>query len=372
MFNPWAEGLGESSVTDMTIEEELANPEQAEKNADANYQRLVDSVNPDVVKISLKNSDAPQASVSPNDGAALRYPVDPPITADGDFMYFQFYDYKPPFANRAAGNESIDGGTAIGSVIDYNDAAMYAGSQKSSRFKDIIMYMPEDISTGFRSNWGGKAFSNIATDALRSAGANGMGKLTGAVTGFGNLMSRAPYIAGAQVIRKAISGLSGDNLSNDDVFGAISGAILNPNTELLFSGVDMRNFQLKFKLVPRNQTEAVHCASIIAQFKAASLPSRMPGKLFGNNNTNVKKNFIGFPSLCRVAFMHGTEEHKQLPRFKMCALTQVDVGYTPDGMYATYGDGTPVATDLTLNFQETKIVFSEEVALNPGSSEGVR
>ena len=56
----------------------------------------------------------------------------------------------------------------------------------------------------------------------------------------------------------------------------------------------------------------------------------------------------------------------------MCALTQVDVGYTPDGMYATYADGTPVATDLTLNFQETKIVFSEEVALNPASSEGVR
>ena len=287
-------------------------------------------------------------------------------------MYFQFYDYKPPFANRAAGSESVDGQTAIGNVIDYNDAAMYADSQKSNRFKDIIMYMPEDISTGFRSNWGGKAFSNIATDALRAAGTNGMGKLTSAVSGFGDAVTNLPYIAGAKIIRKAISTITGDNLSNDDVFGAISGAVLNPNTELLFSGVDMRNFQLKFKLVPRNQTEAVHCASIIAQFKAASLPSRMPGKVFGNDANNVKKNFIGFPSLCRVAFMHGTEEHKQLPRFKMCALTQVDVGYTPDGMYATYSDGTPVATDLTLNFQETKIVFSEEVALNPASSEGVR
>ena len=70
--------------------------------------------------------------------------------------------------------------------------------------------------------------------------------------------------------------------------------------------------------------------------------------------------------------MHGTEEHKQLPRFKMCALTQVDVVYTPDGMYSTYADGNPVAVDLTLNFQETKIVFSEEVSLDPSSGEGVR
>ena len=56
---------------------------------------------------------------------------------------------------------------------------------------------------------------------------------------------------------------SGDSLSNDDVFGAISGAILNPNTELLFSGVDMRNFQLNFKLVPRDAEEAAMCNAIV-------------------------------------------------------------------------------------------------------------
>ena len=186
-------------------------------------------------------------------------------------MFFQFYDYKPPFANRAAAGGTTQGAGTIGTVVDYNDAAMYADSQKSSRFKDIIMYMPEDISTGFRSNWGGKAFSNTAANALRAAGTNGMGKLDAASLGLSDAIGRATYIAGAKIIRKAISTITGDNLSNDDVFGAISGAILNPNTELLFSGVDMRNFQLKFRLVPRNQTEAVHCAQIIATFKAASL-----------------------------------------------------------------------------------------------------
>ena len=40
---------------------------------------------------------------------------------------------------------------------------MYADSQKSNRFpQTFIMYMPEDISTGFRANWGGKAFGNFA------------------------------------------------------------------------------------------------------------------------------------------------------------------------------------------------------------------
>ena len=36
--------------------------------------------------------------------------------------------------------------------------------------------------------------------------------------------------------------------------------------------------------------------------------------------------------------------------------------YTPDGSWATYGDGAPVAIQLTVSFQETKLLFSEDVA----------
>ena len=45
----------------------------------------------------------------------------------------------------------------------------------------------------------------------------------------------------------------------------------------------------------------------------------------------------------------------------MCAITQVDVNYTPDGTYATYEGGEMVAVGLTLNFQETKLIFADEV-----------
>ena len=62
--------------------------------------------------------------------------------------------------------------------------------------------------------------------------------------------------------------------------------------------------------------------------------------------------------------MRGSEEHKVLPRYKMLAVTQVDVNYTPDGAYATYNDAQPVAIELGINFQETKINFAEEVLLD--------
>jgi len=169
---------------------------------------------------------------------------------------------------------------------------------------------------------------------------------------------------GSIAIRKAIQKITGDSLSNDDIFGGISGAILNPNTELLFSGHDMRNFQLNFKLVPRNSAEAEQINEICKIFKMCTLPSRNPGEVFAASNQGITAGFIGVPNLVKVSFMSGPDEHKVLPRYKMCAITQVDVNYTPDGAYATYtGDiSQPVAIELSLNFQETKLVFSEEIA----------
>ena len=143
---------------------------------------------------------------------------------------------------------------------------------------------------------------------------------------------------------------------------------MNPNTELMFQSVDMRNFALKFKLVPRNAGESKEINKIIKVFTACTLPRRDPEQVMGFNdpgkpiNKGIVSAFIGVPNLCRISFMRGATEHNVLPRYKMLAVTEVGVNYTPDGAYATYrDDGQPVAIELTLNFQETKINFAEEV-----------
>ena len=178
------------------------------------------------------------------------------------------------------------------------------------------------------------------------------------------MIKKAVQLSGAQLIRDTIESITGDKISNDDVFGAISGAILNPNTELLFSAVDMRNFQLQFTLVPRNSGERDTVNEIAKIFKMCTLPKRDPGKVFGGKNDAIDAGFIGVPNLCRVSFMRGAQEHDVLPRYKMCAVTATDVNYTPDGTYATYRDGQPVAMQLKINFQENKIVFADEPSGN--------
>ena len=58
--------------------------------------------------------------------------------------------------------------------------------------------------------------------------------------------------------------------------------------------------------------------------------------------------------------MRGGGLNPDVTQYKMCAITQVDINYTPDGTYATYSSGAMVAIGLSLSFQETKLVYSEE------------
>lgn len=299
------------------------------------------------------------------ENASLRYPSDQDIGPNSDYVLFEFKKYKPPFQDQAELKKQDDGTykQTRGGSYDYNRAGEYEDAEPA--YKSIVMYMPEDISTGFQGQWGAKAFSTTGADLLRAAAQRtATEKLNSALSTAGKSLKRTVQLGGAQVIRDSLKAITGDDISNDDVFGAISGAILNPNTELLFSAVDVRNFQLSFNLVPRNAGEAAVVNEIAKIFKMCTLPHRNPGKVFGGDsdkNDGIGAGFIGVPNLCRVSFMHGANEHEVLPRFKMCAVTKSDVIYTPDGTYATYPDGQPVAMQLKVNFQETKIVFAEEV-----------
>ncbi len=294
--------------------------------------------------------------------SSLRYPSGGDIGPNSDYVLFEFKKYKPPFQNQDRITDKGDG-TAEKEhhgQYDYNRAGEYEDAEPE--YKNIIMYMPEDVSTGFKGNWGGKAFSTTGANTLRAMGQAGVDqKFTSVLKTGGDVIKKAVQLSGAQLIRDTIESITGDKISNDDVFGAISGAILNPNTELLFSAVDMRNFQLQFTLVPRNTGERDTVNEIAKIFKMCTLPKRDPGKVFGGKNDAIDAGFIGVPNLCRVSFMRGAQEHDVLPRYKMCAVTATDVNYTPDGTYATYRDGQPVAMQLKINFQETKIVFADEI-----------
>ena len=341
------------------------------------------------VENRLKRPQGPDGNYN---NVTLKYPAGETIKEFSDYVLFEFKRYQPPFkqmdmfTNDLTGAQKGDKSSKARTLnlrkaetkrlpnlfkwkegsYDYNQSISY--KEAGDEFPAIVMYMPEDISTGFRGNWGGKAFSTVGAGILGAAGQAGLANKLGDSFGtLGSATERALGLTAMATLKKAVKAVGGDQLDNNDIFGSVSGAIMNPNTELLFQSVDMRNFMLKFKLVPRNNKEGGDIQKIVKIFKACTLPLRNPGKVMGYNdpkrgiNDGVIDAFIGVPNLCKISFMTGSIESEYLPRYKMLAVTQVDVNYTPDGAYATYVDGVPVAIELSINFQETKINFAEEI-----------
>ena len=302
-----------------------------------------------------------------------RYPMPDPEAGEGglgasdDYVLFEFFNYSPPFSKEKNGNNIVKGEDGVDGFVKFEAQFAYNQTDYTPVGNPIIMYVPEDISTGYRANWEGKNMSTLATDGLRAMAQKGFGnKALGAISTASNFANRMGSLIGAATLQEATTRLTGDTLSYNDIFGGISGAIMNPNTELLYGGPQLRNFTLNFKLYARHAAEANQITAIIKEFNKMMLPSMDPGVVMGFNkedkNEGIRLGFIGVPKLVQVSYMHGGKENPHLPRFKMCALTNIDTNYTPDGAYSVRYDGRPVAHTLSLSFQETKVCFAEDIA----------
>ena len=135
-----------------------------------------------------------------------------------------------------------------------------------------------------------------------------------------------------------------------------TGAIVNPNLEMLFSGPKLRNFGFTFRLSARDVDEAGQVRKILRFFKQ--------GMSVKTSSSNV---FLKAPNIFKIKYQTFNTEgdeitHPSLNIFKTCALTSCDVQYTPDGNYMTYEDPhrTLTSYQLSLSFSELDPIFDSD------------
>jgi len=312
----------------------------------------------------------PRAVAGSKESGVLRYPSDPEITSDADYVVFSFFKYAPPFGGgRDTPNQAdpINSTTALstGGYKNYQNSNDRSYANPSKDLKPIILYMPEDIQSQFGAGWNGAGFGAVAAGMMGFAGSVNTQKDFTAIRQAGmESISGGLKSSVFQTLLAGINAVAGANISLNQFTGTTTGTILNPNVELAYEAPKLRNFSLKFKLVPRTSNESVDIRAICNRFKKSMLPSFGGQAFFG---TTEAANLITIPDLCQVSFMNGGKIHPYLPQYKLCGITDVNINYTAAGAYSTVGiDGAPTAVELTISFLETKLVFSNEVQENGG------
>lgn len=155
-----------------------------------------------------------------------------------------------------------------------------------------------------------------------------------------------------ETIEKAVKAAASSTLakSGSNVFTRVSGAMVNPNLELLFKSPKIRTFTYTIKLTPRSEPEANMVRKIIRCFKQNMAP-----RLAANNY------FLQTPNVFDIEYiMNGNQPHKGLNKIKTSALQSCTVNYTPSNFYAPYVDGTMTSYELTLQFQELLPIYDED------------
>ena len=143
-----------------------------------------------------------------------------------------------------------------------------------------------------------------------------------------------------------------------EAFEAKTANVIADRLELAFKGVNKRNFQYTFKMIPKDRKETEMIRKIIFAFKSNMLPEFVGGNRGG-------RRFL-VPNTFDIKYMYGANQNLHLHNISTCVLENISVSYGGE-RYKTFspdpgGEGAqPVETSITLNFKELELITRERV-----------
>jgi len=263
----------------------------------------------------------------------LRYPYDT-INDTQDFIQFSIFTYKR--------NKNTKDGTGNATLVTRDESNL-----KADPLGSIILPIPAQLTDSNSATWK-SGNMNFAQEAGLQAAQQGMsGNMKGVGETVNQIVSdfKATPILKQYFATQALNSLGG-NMSMESVMARSTGQVINPNMELLFSGPNLRQFSFQFKFTPRFEKEAHTVRTIMKAFKRNMAPKGAGG------------NMLKTPNIFEIRYI-GEAKH-YLNRIKMCALQNVGINFTGDGTFATYKDGSPISSTMTLQFQELTPIYNED------------
>ena len=315
-------------------------------------------------------------------GGVLRYPLEA-LTEHTDYLQIDIEKYVP------IGNSYISAPGDDNRYVRGNFQTNRAGRRSSRKLSNkplinagtILLPIPANLQDTNNVRYDTSSLNGLAAAGVsavqKAVGGDGNAATTvgGAIDNIGKGISDfkknveigvgnedvAIDLINKQIAASAVN-IFGANVSVNQLLARGNGEVINPNMELLFGGPTLRNFRFNFKLTPRNEKEAEQVKLIIRAFKRNMAPQAQGGTLDSGTW------FLKTPNVFNLRYRSGRNDHPFLHKFKQCFLSDMQVTYTGEGVYATYDDKTPVSMILDLSFKEIEPIYDIDYDVRPGSN----
>jgi hypothetical protein len=243
-------------------------------------------------------------------------------------------------------------GAAIGGLVAGSGTALIAGSSNNAEVAPgeekeptfsrpqkrlnaaIALYIPNQLSARYSASWGEE------DTAMFSAAAKGAGETARGLKG------NAKGVAG-----EVLTALAIDKGQFGKEMGVAAGLASNPKKEQAFKNVDFRTFSFEYNFAPQSPDEAQNVLNIIRAFKYHMHPE------FKSENAFL---YI-YPSEFDITYYKGNTENLNIHRHTSCVLTEVNVNYSPNGVFSTFDNGMPTQITLSLMFKELQLLSKETI-----------
>jgi hypothetical protein len=268
------------------------------------------------------------------------------------------------------------------------NVSAYLQSKTTKNAAIVNLYMPETLTANYNQSYNELTLSD-ATGGFFGAGAASLsagksaleGYQKGGFSGAFGALGQSESIADITTAATQ-SGLFSGLKDVNDLFLKTQAKALNPQIQLLYRGVGLREFTMEFMFTPKSKEEADQVTAIVNTFVYASSPAISgvggmyfipPSELKINFLMAKSGNFSALSDMLQKAgngivsglglgtaaanYLGGNQgtENDRLFKIGSCVLTNVSVDYAPNG-WAAHENGAPVQTRMTLSFQENEVI----------------
>ena len=318
----------------------------------------------------------------------LSYPTN--VVTDeqqGHYIMFEIYEQNPAKLAATKGLNAIKG--ALGKAEkqtgsdDTNDGAHADGDQIKNSEEDVkefkkssgpnslqlaknatkrmdtvvALYMPPTVQVSYGANYNEQEIGVMAESANAAISA-----FSDSRTGGADILDS--FVSGVKAAAPgAISGVVNSlkqaaPQGSAAIFAINSGSVITPRMELMFEGIQRRNFSFNFDFIPKSAQEAHIIEKIVKKFKyhmAANFGRR--GGLGGIDGVRE----MTIPDFFQITYMYLGDANPHLNLIKKCVLLNTSVEYGAD-RFKAFANGQPQTTKLSLNFSELEIITKDYVS----------